>query len=439
MKRFGKVFYSIHERFIIISVFLGMCSWILESFIHSYFFDKQYSNVISHILFPGAHEVWMRLTLVVMFISFGAYAQWIVVALKKAEREVQVANMELTQIFETSADGMRVIDKNFNVIRANKTFLHMSGLTSEEAVGKKCYEVFSGPACHTDSCPMIRIIKGEERIEHDEIKVNNNGKEIPCIVTATPFRGPDDQLIGVVENFKDISDRKQTEEQLQQSHKRLRDLASHLEQAREEERKRIARELHDELGQALTVLKMDIHWLAQRIQKDDQPTQLKMEAMSNLVDNTVHLVQRLLSELRPGLLDDLGLSAAIEWQANEFRDRLGIEFNIVSVPDDIKLSETCSTAIFRIFQETLTNIARHSKASKVEVLLTLDNDNVKLRVSDNGQGITKKQLTGANSLGLIGMRERIFSLNGTLEIKGDKNKGTIVSLSIPYNKGRAVC
>lgn len=389
MQPLQKILHITHERFILIGVVLGLCSWALESLIHSYFFSSQYPDVLTQIFFPGAHEIWMRLSIFIMFIAFGAYAQWSNAAVKKAERNTQIANMELTQIFETSADGMRIVDKNFNVLRANKTFLPQTGLSRKEAVGKKCYEVFSGPRCHTNDCPMNRIIGGKNRVEHDERKITTSGQQVPCIVTATPFNGPDGKLIGIVEDFKDISRRKQTEEELRQSHKRLRDLASHLELARKEERKRIAREMHDELGQALTVLKMDIHWLAQKGLKDELAAQQKMHTMSELVDDTVHLVQRLLSELRPGLLDELGLSAAIEWQANEFRDRLAIEFEITSIPEEITLNETCSITVFRIFQETLTNIARHSKATKVDVLLTRDNNHVRLTVQDNGLGITE--------------------------------------------------
>jgi two-component system, NarL family, sensor histidine kinase UhpB len=146
---------------------------------------------------------------------------------------------------------------------------------------------------------------------------------------------------------------------------------------------------------------------------------------------TVQSVQRISSELRPGLLDDLGLSAAIEWQANEFRSRTNIQFKIISDPEDIILDSDSSTAIFRIFQETLTNIARHANATRVKVMLKQKSDTVELTVHDNGRGVTEKEISDPGSFGLIGMRERVHSLGGYLTIRGVLNEGTTIKVYIP--------
>ena len=382
---------------------------------------------------PGWHEAWMRLIVVGMFVSFGIYAQWLIDARRRAQEAVRLAHAELTQIFETSADGMRVIDRDFNMLRANETFCVMAGMRKEEAIGKKCYEVFRGPLCHTAGCPLTRILHAEDRVECDTEKVRDDGTKVPCIVTATPFRGPNMELIGIVEDFKDISKRKFAEEALKQSRRRLRELASYLESAREKERTRIAREIHDELGQALTALKMDVHWLTQRLPKDDQPSVEKAKAISELIDMNVHLVQRISAELRPGLLDNLGLSAAIEWQADQFHNRTGVKCDIISEPDDIVLDQTRSTTIFRIFQETLTNIARHANATKVDIILREADDKVTLEVSDNGKGITEKEISDPKAFGLMGIRERVHSLGGIVKITGTPHKGTTVSIQIPIN------
>jgi signal transduction histidine kinase len=233
---------------------------------------------------------------------------------------------------------------------------------------------------------------------------------------------------------REITERKRSEEQLKQSRQRLRDLASHLQSIREEERSRIAREIHDELGQALTALKMDTHWIGQRLSKDQQLLLEKAKSMSKLIDTTVQSVQRISSELRPGLLDDLGLSAAVEWQANEFRNRTGIACETISDPEDIALNQALSTAVFRIFQEALTNIARHANARRVEVILKEKYGKVRLTVRDNGKGITEKQISDARSFGLIGMRERVHSFRGELRISGAPDKGTTVEVSIPLEK-----
>jgi len=238
---------------------------------------------------------------------------------------------------------------------------------------------------------------------------------------------------------REIAERKRSEEELRQSRERLRDLASHLQSIREEERGRIAREIHDELGQALTALKMDIHWIGHGLSKDQQLLLEKAKSMSMLIDTTVQSVQRISSELRPGLLDDLGLSAAVEWQADEFRNRTGIQCETISDPEDIALNQALSIAVFRIFQEALTNIARHANATRVKIILKEKSGKVELTVRDNGKGITEKQISDARSFGLIGMRERVHSFRGDLRITGTPNKGTTVRVSIPLDKKENHC
>jgi signal transduction histidine kinase len=233
---------------------------------------------------------------------------------------------------------------------------------------------------------------------------------------------------------QEIAERARTEEKLQRSRRQLRDLATHLQYIREEERIQIAREIHDELGQALTALKMDVHWLGQRLSPGQKASAGKIKSMSGLIDTTVQAVRRISSELRPKLLDDLGLSAAMEWQANEFKARSGIICQITSEPEDIILDQVRSTAFFRIFQETLTNIIRHSQATKVEVVLRQLPDRVELSVQDNGQGITAEEIIESRSLGIIGMRERALSLGGELHITGIRQRGTLVQVSIPLSK-----
>jgi len=238
---------------------------------------------------------------------------------------------------------------------------------------------------------------------------------------------------------QEIAERGKAEAELKQSQEQLRDLASHLQSIREEERTQIAREIHDELGQALTALKMDVHWLRQRVGAEPLITD-KMHAMSAIIDLTVQAVRRISSELRPKLLDDLGLSAAMEWQANQFMQRSGIMCEIRSEPEDIILDRDRSTAFFRIFQETLTNVARHAGADRVDAVITKDAENVFMIVTDNGGGITDEQIAGAKSLGIIGMRERVYSLGGALKISGSRNHGTTVEVRIPLpKKGGGAC
>jgi len=232
---------------------------------------------------------------------------------------------------------------------------------------------------------------------------------------------------------RDITDRKRVDEALRNSQQQLRNLTAHLHSAREEERARIARAIHDELGQTLTALKMDLSWLSKRFPKDQKSFLEKTESMSKLVDMTVKTMRRISTELRPGILDDLGLISAIEWQTEEFQKHTGIKVEI-KLDKEIVVSKALSTTIFRILQEALTNVARHSKAKKVKVSFIKKKNDLVLKIDDNGVGITKKQIHDSKSLGLIGMRERVYPYNGNVEIKGMKGKGTTVTVSIPINK-----
>jgi len=414
---------------IAIGIVLGILFWFLEAALHVFLFEE--SDYFVQVYRPRLHEAWMRLIVLSMFVAFGIYSHRMVAARKRAEEATTMAGVELSQIFETAADGMRVVDKDFNVLRANDTFSALSGMPKAAIIGKKCYDVFSGHLCNTPGCPMNRVINREERVEYDSEKFRADGAAVPCIVTATPFRRPDGELIGIVEDFKDISFRKETEKALMESRERLRELASHLQAVREEERSRISREIHDELGQALTALKMDLHWLSRRLPRNDTDLQAKAGDMSGLIDGTVRSVRRICSELRPGLLDDFGLSAAIEWQAGEFSKRTGIPCDISSDPEDIVLDQDRSIAIFRIFQETLTNIARHADAGLVQVTLRMASGRFEMRVRDDGKGILQPQVASTKSFGLLGMRERAHDFGGTFVVRAGRKGGTTVELTIP--------
>lgn len=216
----------------------------------------------------------------------------------------------------------------------------------------------------------------------------------------------------------------------------LRNLSEHLQTVREEERTGVAREIHDELGQALTVLKMDLSWVKDRLPSDQDQLVKRTESMLGLTDNTIQSVKKICTELRPGLLDDLGICAAIEWQAGEFQKRTGIECRITLDPDEISLDKKTSTAIFRVFQEALTNVARHANATRVDASLVEQMERLELEVKDNGRGITEREVRKPKSFGLIGMRERIHFLGGDFEIKGTKGRGTVLKVSIPLGKSR---
>jgi len=242
-------------------------------------------------------------------------------------------------------------------------------------------------------------------------------------------------LVELLSSGRDITDRKLAEEREKESRRQLRALSAHLQSVREEERTRIAREIHDELGQALTGLKMDLSFVQSGVGKAADPGLARLvertTSMSRLIDSTIQTVRRIATQLRPGILDDLGLVAALEWQAQDFQSRTGIVCRFKSDLEHLDLDRDRSTAAFRIFQETLTNIARHSGANAVDVNLRHSDGEVVLHVMDNGKGILEADISGGGSLGILGMRERAHELGGELKIDGDQGKGTTVTLRIP--------
>lgn len=232
---------------------------------------------------------------------------------------------------------------------------------------------------------------------------------------------------------EDRLERKRAEEKLRDSHEQLRALSVYLQYVREEERTRIAREVHDELGQSLTGLKMDLAWVANRLPKEAKLLIDKLRTMSGHIDSTIQTIRRIATELRPGILDDLGLVPAIEWQSHEFQSRTGIECLVHAEVNHTALDQDLNTAFFRIFQETLTNIMRHAKATKVEVSLIEQEKYLVLTVRDNGAGISENDIKNTKSIGLLGMRERAALLGGDVTFKGLPARGTTVTVRIPIH------
>jgi signal transduction histidine kinase len=221
-------------------------------------------------------------------------------------------------------------------------------------------------------------------------------------------------------------------ERLRESEEKLRRLAAHLISVREEERAHIAREIHDELGQVLTGLKMEVTWLAKRLK--EAPLIEKTDSMCKLIDSSVQTVRKIATGLRPEMLDDMGLVAAVGWQAKEFQKRTGIRARIKLPPETARLDVDVSTTMFRIFQEILTNVARHSRATRIDVELQIAEDRVALEVADNGVGIADADLNGRKSLGLLGMHERALLFGGEVTISGRTGEGTRVLVTIPLRK-----
>jgi len=228
----------------------------------------------------------------------------------------------------------------------------------------------------------------------------------------------------------DVTERNRYERSLRESQEQLRLLAGRLEQVREEERTFLARELHDDLGQSLTAIKMNLSWLSAHPGAPPETVSARIVSSMDLADRMIGEAGRLASRLRPAVLD-LGLQAAIEWQIEEFRYNADIRCELELPTGEVPLNPDQQVTLFRIFQETLTNVARHAKADLVKTRLAVEGTHVILEVQDNGRGITPGEIAKRSSLGLLGMRERVLSLGGAIEIEGSPGVGTLVRASVP--------
>jgi two-component system sensor histidine kinase UhpB len=233
--------------------------------------------------------------------------------------------------------------------------------------------------------------------------------------------------IRMVGSMMEVSERKRAEAQ-------LRNLAARLEAIREEERTRIAREIHDEFGQALTALKMDLAWLGKKVPPRGVPVREKLHGMEAVIDDTMDALHRILAELRPGVLDDLGLPAAIRWLAEEFKRRHEIACTVQMSGGEPRLESGQATAVFRILQEALTNVARHAQARRVEIRLHVLPTAFELVVTDDGRGITAQDVTASGTLGILGMRERAITWHGRVTVRGEPGAGTTVRVFMPMDR-----
>ena len=232
----------------------------------------------------------------------------------------------------------------------------------------------------------------------------------------------------------DITERKKAEDALRRSHAQLRALSERRELVREEERTRVAREIHDELGQVLTTLKLDLAWLADKPPAGPRALRNRLRALSRRIDGAIRTVQTIATALRPAPLDHLGLVAALEWHARQFQALSGLRVDLDVALNDPGLDPRLSIAVFRIFQEALTNVARHAGASRVDVHLAEEDGALRLDVIDDGRGIREAARDDIGSLGVLGMRERARSLAGELDVRPLPGGGTAVSLRLPLRR-----
>jgi signal transduction histidine kinase len=282
---------------------------------------------------------------------------------------------------------------------------------------------------------VLHVARLRGKIQEDGWRLRKDGSRFWAEVSIAPITDSSGAHVGYAEVARDGTERMYLEQDLADAHDRMRALASRLAHVAEEEKMSLSRDIHDVLGQELTGLNLDLSWLRRRIalvpDPPREPLLNRLKAMGAQIDGCMQTVRRLASGLRPGVLDDLGLEEAIEWQAHEFQARAGIRMDLSLPENSLDLDRDRATAMFRIFQELITNIARHSGATGVSVQLTPELGGVVLEVTDNGRGITAAEQSMPNALGLLGMRERAAQFGGWLKIEGTTGRGTRAVVRIP--------
>jgi PAS domain S-box-containing protein len=349
---------------------------------------------------------------------------------KSYEEALKISEEKYRTLFDQKLDGVMVMDQDLKIMLANGAAAEIFGFESAADLGGRNFFDFVAAGDEFGLPYMVRNIFENGLMHLNEVRCKKkDGSEIwiALVCNSIDYQG---KIAGLA-SFRDISLQKKADEELKRSRVEIQNLYAHSHMVREEERNLIAHEIHDELGQALTALQIDLYWMQKRLAPDDPQIQEKARAMSALISDSIASVQRICSRLSPPILDELGIIAALEWQLGEFEKRFGIDTEFRSGLTDLEITRECSIAIFRIVQEALTNVARHAAASRVSVRLRKRHGNLLVTIEDNGKGISESQLTSSYSYGLLGMKERALAFGGEFAIKRGRRGGTEVIFSIP--------
>lgn len=370
---------------------------------------------------------------------------------------------KLTLLLDSTGEGIYGIDLDGRCTFINRAGADMLGYRVEQVLGMNMHELAHHSHEHgghypEEECPILKAFrKGESCRVDQEVFWRADGTSFP--VEYSSYQIVDGgQVRGAVITFSDISKRRLAEEQLQRAKaeleqrvaertrelsaalKQVRQLSAHAHSVREDERTRIAREIHDELGSLLVALKLDVNWMARRVE-DRETVARKCQAMDRLIEAAVDNVGRIITDLRPSILDHQGLIAALEWQVQEFSEatELPCEVGFDIAPEAFAPDGAKATAAFRIFQEMLSNVARHARATRVRIAVRLTPAELAMEVEDDGVGAAREALEAATAYGVMGMRERALHFGGALSIAGARlapasgMPGTLVCLRLPLS------
>jgi PAS domain S-box-containing protein len=345
------------------------------------------------------------------------------------------------RLADSNVQGVIFANMKGEIIMANDAFLRIVGYTRRDMeAGRLNWAALSPPEyADADRRAVAETVATGVFTPYEKEYLRKDGGRVPILIGGAAFEDESGEGVCFI---IDLTKRKRAEDSLKDSQTQLRALSVRLQTVREEESGRIAREIHDELGQGLTRLNLDLIWIRQKLESERSPLlrqqfRLRMKAAMAQLEATVRSVQRIAAELRPAMLDDLGLTATLEWQAEEFTARTGIRCRWEPKPVAIQLNRHQTTTLFRIFQEILTNVARHAQASSVTLKLVHDHGELILEVADDGKGFEENRMPPHKSLGLLGMRERAALIGGRVEVCSAPGKGTIITItSAVANRGR---
>ena len=339
-------------------------------------------------------------------------------------------------IVDSAMDAIITMDERQQIVLFNAAAEKVFGWPRGKVLGQPLEMLMPERLRHTHSAHLARFSATgitSRRMGDKTVLVGlrASGEEFPIEASISQVDEQGSKFYTVI--LRDITERVRAEHALQQSRNELRELGAAAHSVREQEKSRIARELHDELAQSLTSLKMDLIGFKEQLRDGQQPLAVKLDGMVGILDGMVTATRRISADLRPLILDDLGLVPAAEWLAQNFSQRNGVQCTFSVDPPELELQDPHATAIFRMLQESLNNVAKHAQASLVEVTLDGGGDEIVLRVRDNGRGFAAGAARKPQSFGLVGLRERVYLLEGEIDIDTAPGKGTLIEVRIPYS------
>ena len=350
---------------------------------------------------------------------------------ERKNREAEENNKFKADLLNTIGQAVLATDNNGIINFWNKAAEEIYGWTSEEAIGKNVYELIRPQKTGGQDIDSKEHLANGNNWSGEIMVQRKGGNIFPIYVTEAPVFNDRKKISGVISVSTDITERKKTDRDLKDLNQQLNSLSGHLQNVREEERTKIAREIHDELGQQLSGLKMEIFLLVKKLGAVDPEMQQEGNDIINRIDETINSVRRILSSLRPGILDDLGLIAALEWYSAEEEKLSGIKIDFKANIKESSLPEIFSTIVFRIYQEAITYIISDVHANEVIASLQTNDNNLVLEIKDNKPDANSGIKNIKKTLGFLGIRQRVFLLGGQCDLSSDSNNSTTIKINIP--------